>query len=184
MLQQYVSHSYWRQSVLSVGKMNSVTSFLVSKKLKAHLASQFVYFHHVVNLVFNVVKLPNLTILYMVLSKGWERGKRWAFPPVSSWFPNCGWKEHWTGPLGQTGVRWCNARHCGFCSRGRFRRGPGFRLGSLQTWFQVLTCLIPDSTMAWWYFKCWTWTCNDSISWKWFEIEINDLKFEKPKFWP
>lgn len=30
-------------------------------------------------------------------------------PPVSGWFPGCGWKEHWTEPLGQTCLPLCGA---------------------------------------------------------------------------
>jgi len=57
--------------------------YLVSRQLEVHSASQFVYFRHVLNLVFNVLKPPNLRILHMVFSECWERGEVHVFPCFS-----------------------------------------------------------------------------------------------------
>lgn len=146
---------YWCQPFLLMREMNYVTCFyLMSKKVEVHFSSQFMDFHRVLNLIFSVLKLLNLAAVPMVVSKGWDRGGWCTFSHVSGWIPTSGWKEHCAEPAGHNPVSGRVMLAPTLLCQGLCLRESGLRLGHLQTWVQVLTWLIPESIITWWYFDC------------------------------
>lgn len=132
---------YWCQSFLPVREMNYVTYlYLMSKKVKVHFSSQFMDFHRVLNPVFSVLKLLNLAVVPMVVSKGWDRGGWCTFSHVLVGFPPVGGRSIVLNPWGTTPsvVVWFWHRH--FCARavseGVWVQGM-YRCGSrcLPDWF-------------------------------------------------